>query len=125
MPRLHDIGLSSAALPSDDKLKILSKQLYKFVLSRDLYKLSKALNAVIKDTSNNKKNIKWIKWNQRFEKSLDVVNHRNKHCPTVRYPDLPIVKSLEKIKQTLSEHQFLIIFMVFENDSVSLRIPSR
>ena len=109
MPKLHDIGLSLAALPSDDKLKILSKQLSKYVLSRDLYNLSKALNAVLNDTSKNEKNIKWTKWNQRFEKSLDVVNHRNKHCPKVTYPDLPIVKSLEKIKQTLNDHQFLII----------------
>ena len=109
MPKLHDFGLSSATLPSDDKLKILSKQLSKYVLSRDLYNLSKALNAVINDTSNNEKNIKWIKWNQRFEKSLNVVNHRNKHRPKVTYPDLPIVKSLEKIKQTLIDHQFLII----------------
>ena len=94
MPKLHDIGLSLAALPSDDQLKILSKQLFKFVLSRDLSNLSKALTAVIKDTSNKGKNIKWTKWNQRFEKSLDVVNHRNKHRPKVSYPDLPIVKSL-------------------------------
>ena len=109
MPKLHDISLSSAALPSNDQLKILSKQLSKYVLSRDLYNLSKALNGVLNDTSNKKKNIKWIKWYQRFEKSLNLVNHRNKHRPKVSYPDLPIGKSLEKIKQSLTDHQFLII----------------
>ena len=70
MPKLHEIGLSLAVLPSNDKLKILSKQLSKYVLSRDLYNLSKALNAVLNNTSNNEKNIKWTKWNQRFENLL-------------------------------------------------------